>query len=112
MRTQQANNVDADVEVIQDAGSIPAASTDNKDNNKETNMVDALEVYEVGTKVVLEEDIEAKIVQVAIHAGNWVQYECAWWNGGSRVREWFVVDDFTVAKKKNLMKIGFAGAAE
>jgi len=30
VRIQQANNVDANVEVIRDAGSIPAASTDKR----------------------------------------------------------------------------------
>tara|TARA_R110002020_G_scaffold103752_5_gene243123 strand:- start:863 stop:1093 length:231 start_codon:yes stop_codon:yes gene_type:complete len=75
-------------------------------------MDSTLEVYEVGTAVVLADDIEAKIVQVAIHAGNWIQYECAWWNGGSRVREWFVSGDFVVAKKAPRMKIGFARETE
>ena len=46
-------------------------------------MANALEVYRVGTKVMLPEEIEAKIVTVAIHAEDMVQYECAWWNGGS-----------------------------
>jgi len=71
-------------------------------------MVNELEVYEVGTKVVLAEDIKAKIVTVAIHAGNIVQYECAWWNSGARIRDWFVLGDFTVAKEESPMKIGFA----
>jgi hypothetical protein len=70
-------------------------------------MVDALEVYEVGTTVDLSEDIEAKIVTVAIHSGNLVQYECAWWSGGARVRDWFVLDDFTVSENKKPTKIGF-----
>jgi len=80
----------------------------SKTINKDTNMVSELEVYEVGTKVVLADDIAAKIVTVAIHAGNMIQYECAWWNGGARIRDWFVIGDFTVAKDEPPMQIGFA----
>ena len=42
-----------------------------------------LEVYSVGSKVKLAEDIEGTIVAVAIHAGNNITYECGWWNGRS-----------------------------
>jgi len=66
-----------------------------------------LEVYEVGTKVALTDEIEAKIVTVAIHAGNAVQYECAWWNGESRMRDWFVGEDFTLADTTPPLQIGF-----
>ena len=75
-------------------------------------MVNTLEVYKVGTKVTLPEEIEAKIVTVAIHAGDMVQYECAWWNGGSRIRDWFVLDDFTIAKDTKPRTIGFGGGGK
>ena len=97
-------------------GSIPTgitalknkASRDvKKKRKKENNMVDTLEVYEVGTDVVLSEDIQAKIVTVAIHAENIVQYECAWWSGETRTRDWFTLDDFTVKNHEEPTKIGF-----
>tara|TARA_Y100000004_G_scaffold168036_1_gene201073 strand:+ start:92 stop:322 length:231 start_codon:yes stop_codon:yes gene_type:complete len=73
-------------------------------------MASTLNIYEVGTKVKLnDDDLEAKIVTVAIHASNVIQYECAWWSGEARVRDWFAEDDILEvvdsSKKKN--KIGF-----
>ena len=45
-----------------------------------------MDVYKVGTKVLLHdsEDVEATIVTVAIHSGDYVQYECSWWAGHAR----------------------------
>ena len=40
-----------------------------------------LEVYKTGTWVRLSDDVEAKIITVALHQGDIVQYECAWWSG-------------------------------
>ena len=52
-------------------------------------MANTLNIYEVGTKVKLnDDDLEAKIITVAIHASNVIQYECAWWSGEARVRDW------------------------
>ena len=43
-------------------------------------MANTLNIYEVGTKVKLnDDDLEAKIITVAIHASNVIQYDCAWW---------------------------------
>ena len=72
-------------------------------------MANTLNIYEVGTKVLLnDDDLEAKIITVAIHASNVIQYECAWWSGEARVRD-FAEDDILEvidsSKKKN--KIGF-----
>ena len=70
-----------------------------------------LDVYNVGTNVSLTESVSAKIITVAIHADNAVQYECAWWNGDMRTREWFTSDDFiNIGKKDTPMKIGFLRA--
>ena len=70
-----------------------------------------LDVYNVGTQVSLTEDICAKIITVAIHADNAVQYECAWWSGESRTRDWFTASDFTkVGEKDTPIKIGFLRA--
>jgi len=57
-------------------------------------MVDTLSIYKVGTRVVLnDDDLVAKIITVAIHAADVVQYECAWWSGEARVRDWFSEGD-------------------
>jgi hypothetical protein len=71
-------------------------------------MVESIEVYEVGTEVVLSDGVDAKIVTVAIHAGNMVQYECSWWSSKTRTRDWFTVEDFKeIGKKDKPTKIGF-----
>ena len=67
-----------------------------------------IEVYPVGTGVLLDEDVEAKVVTVALHDGNYVQYECAWWSGQSRSREWFSESDILeIVDSKSQKKIGF-----
>jgi len=67
-----------------------------------------LDVYEIGTEVSLTEEISAKIITVAIHSDNVIQYECAWWSGESRTREWFAASDFfKVGEQKAPVKIGF-----
>ena len=71
-------------------------------------MAEAIEVYGVGTEVVLSDEVDAKIVTIAIHAGNMVQYECAWWSSKARTRDWFTVEDFIeIGEKDKPTKIGF-----
>jgi uncharacterized protein YodC (DUF2158 family) len=67
-----------------------------------------IEVYPVGTVVLLEEDVEAKVITVSLHDGDYVQYECAWWSGQSRSREWFSEGDILkIVDVKKKRKIGF-----
>ncbi len=67
-----------------------------------------IEVYPVGTVVLLDDDVKAKVVTVALHDSNYVQYECAWWSGQSRSREWFSEGDILkVVDPKAKQKIGF-----
>ena len=69
---------------------------------------DKLEVYPVGTHVNLTDSVNAKIITVAIHSDTYVTYECAWWNGDSRTKDWFSADDFiSIGEKKTDVKIGF-----
>ena len=73
-------------------------------------MANTLDIYEVGTKVLLnDDDLEAKIITVAIHASNVIQYECAWWSGEARVRDWFAEDDIleVIGSSKVKNTIGF-----
>ena len=70
-----------------------------------------MEVYEPGTRVVLSDDIVATIVTVAIHSGDYIQYECAWWSGEARTREWFHDSEIEVLNKEDKpRKIGFCAA--
>tara|TARA_R110002020_G_scaffold194354_5_gene395100 strand:+ start:6196 stop:6420 length:225 start_codon:yes stop_codon:yes gene_type:complete len=72
-------------------------------------MSDTLNVYEVGTKVMLTKDIEAVIITISIHSGNMVQYECSWWSGLTRTRDWFDSKDFfKVGENNKTIPIGFS----
>ena len=67
-----------------------------------------IEIYGVGTSVSLTENVDAKIITVGIHHDNTVMYECAWWNGDSRTKDWFSASDFLgVGEKDPVTKIGF-----
>ena len=69
-----------------------------------------MELYSPGTNVLLDEDIEATIVTVSIHSNNYIQYECAWWNGLTRTREWFNECEITLNKQDKDLKIGFGAS--
>ena len=69
-----------------------------------------LEIYRAGTLVKLTETLEAKIVTINIRRESIVTYECSWWTGESRAREWFYADDFLEIlqdKSAKKQKIGF-----
>lgn len=43
----------------------------------------ALEVYKIGSKVKLTDDVFGTITCIHINGNNDVSYECGWWNGRS-----------------------------
>jgi uncharacterized protein YodC (DUF2158 family) len=73
-------------------------------------MKNDIEIINVGSYVRLSEEIVAKVITVAIHQGNVVQYECSWWCGETRARDWFSEDDVQeiIGAKPHKMKIGFS----
>ena len=67
-----------------------------------------IEIHSVGTSVSLTETVDAKIITIAIHENNSVTYECSWWNGDTRSKDWFSSADFlSVGEKDPTAKIGF-----
>jgi uncharacterized protein YodC (DUF2158 family) len=66
----------------------------------------SLDVYRIGSKVKLEDDIYGTILSINIHSDNYVTYECGWWNGRSYSTQSFSSNEIevTVAEKT---KIGF-----
>tara|TARA_R110000751_G_scaffold126785_1_gene228769 strand:+ start:184 stop:426 length:243 start_codon:yes stop_codon:yes gene_type:complete len=69
---------------------------------------DIIEIHSIGASVSLTEGIEAKIITIAIHENNSVQYECVWWSGDTRTKDWFSASDFlSVGEKDPITKIGF-----
>jgi uncharacterized protein YodC (DUF2158 family) len=65
-----------------------------------------LEVYSIGSKVKLAEDVYGSIVGIAIHGENDVTYECGWWNGRSYDTRWFHAGEIEVTLAEKT-KIGF-----
>jgi uncharacterized protein YodC (DUF2158 family) len=65
-----------------------------------------LELYKIGSKVKLAEDVYGTIIGIHISGDNNVSYECGWWNARSYSTENFAANDIevTVAEKT---KIGF-----
>ena len=73
-----------------------------------TTKTDTIEIYSVGTSVALTENVDAKIITIAIHENNSVTYECSWWSGDNRTKDWFSSSDFlNVGEKDPTTKIGF-----
>mgnify|MGYP003121615551 FL=1 len=69
---------------------------------------DTIEVHRVGTSVALTESVDAKIMTIAIQENDSVTYECSWWCGESRTKDWFSASDFlSVGEKESVTKIGF-----
>lgn len=67
----------------------------------------SLELYKIGTKVKLADDVFGTIIGIMIRGNNNITYECGWWNGRSYSTQNFTTDEIevTVAEK---IKIGFA----
>lgn len=65
-----------------------------------------LEVYKIGSKVKLADDVHGVITGISIRGDHHITYECAWWNGRSHDNKWFHCSEIevTVAEKT---KIGF-----
>ncbi len=66
----------------------------------------SLELYKIGSKVKLADDVYGTIIGIHISGDNNVNYECGWWNARSYSTESFSSNDIevTVAEKT---KIGF-----
>jgi hypothetical protein len=65
-----------------------------------------LELYKIGSKVKLTDDVYGVIIGINIAGDNSITYKCGWWNGRSYSTENFSSNEIevTVAEKT---KIGF-----
>jgi hypothetical protein len=66
----------------------------------------SLEVYKIGSKVKLTDDVYGTIVSATICADNSVSYKCGWWNGRSYTTEYFSPNEIEVTVVEKY-KIGF-----
>jgi len=66
----------------------------------------SLDLYRIGSKVKLTEDVFGTIISITIHSDHHVSYQCGWWNGRSYSTQPFTANEIevTVAEKT---KIGF-----
>ena len=55
-----------------------------------------VDVYKIGSKVKLADDVFGNIVGISIRGDNHITYECGWWNGRSYDTKWFHPSEFTV----------------
>ena len=71
-------------------------------------MSKQVEVSKPGTEVVLDGDVNARVMAVTILSEDMVQYKCAWWNSDVRTSEWVRPEEIvsTDIKDKNI-RIGF-----
>jgi hypothetical protein len=65
-----------------------------------------LEIYKIGSRVKLAEDVEGTIVAIHIQGNNDISYECGWWNGRSYSTQEFWPNDIQVTLSDKA-KIGF-----
>ena len=57
-----------------------------------------LEVYAIGTEVLVGGDIPAKILRLEIAENDLVRYECTWWDDRTRKIEWFNSSELKATK--------------
>lgn len=66
-----------------------------------------LELYKIGSKVKLTEDVFGTIVSINIRGDNSVTYECGWWNSRSYSTQSFAPNEIEVTLADKI-RIGFA----
>lgn len=66
-----------------------------------------LELYKIGSRVKLTEDVFGTIISITIHSDNNVTYECGWWNSRSYSTQSFAPNEIEVTLADK-MRIGFA----
>jgi len=65
-----------------------------------------LELYKIGSKVQLADDVYGIITGINIRGDNYITYECGWWNGRSYDSKWFHGDEIEITTNEKT-KIGF-----
>lgn len=66
----------------------------------------SLDLYKIGSKVKLTDDVVGDILSITIHGDNHVSYECGWWSGRSYSVESFASNQIEVTTEEKT-KIGF-----
>ena len=69
--------------------------------------MEQIEVMQVGSHVMLSEDIRARITGIMIDDKCHVTYRCVWWEGGTRNNEWLEHFEVAGADEPEVMQVGF-----
>jgi hypothetical protein len=72
----------------------------------------SIDILQPGTEVVLDGDIEARILSVCISGeANHVTYECSWWSSRDRRTAWIPENELKVKDpaKSRRMRTSFKG---
>lgn len=67
----------------------------------------SVEIYKIGSKVKLADDVDGTITAISIRGNNYITYECSWWNGRSHDSKWFYTDEIEATSNEKT-RIGFA----
>lgn len=67
-----------------------------------------LEVFQIGSPVIIGDNIEATIKSICIQEKYHITYECIWWSGNTRNVNWFEQIEISRADKSESIKIGFS----
>ena len=66
-----------------------------------------LDVYGVGTEVLIGDHVPAVITAICIRSENHVTYECAWWDGNQRHCDWIESEELAVSTGFESLEVGF-----
>lgn len=71
-----------------------------------------MNVYAIGTRVKIADDLTGTVTQVCIVGEQHVRYEVAWWDGNTRNCQWLESCEVSAAEERQPMRIGFGGGSE
>lgn len=71
-----------------------------------------LEVFQIGSPVIIGDHIEATILAISIYEHNRVSYQVAWWDGNTRKSDWLEQHEVKSHKEQGTMRVGFNDLVE
>lgn len=70
-------------------------------------MKSQIEVFQVGSPVIIGDHIEATILTICIYNQLRITYQVAWWDGNTRKSEWLEEDEVKSHRGEVTMRVGF-----
>jgi len=69
-----------------------------------------VEVIDIGSWVIIGDDVPAKVTRICIRDNGNVSYELSWWDGRTRKSEWLEAFEVTTDSERGSLQIGFLSA--